>query len=63
MNIFFAWLLAFAPLAAYSPRKLSLLEWIVVPCFWLAGADRRALCDLVSVYHRHPYRIHCSPSG
>lgn len=36
-NLFFAWLLVFAPLTAISPRKLSLLEWILFLCFgWMA---------------------------
>ncbi|MBI5962143.1 MAG: hypothetical protein HY863_01605 [Chloroflexi bacterium] len=36
-NLFFAWLLIFAPLAALSPRKLSLLEWVNFIFFgWLA---------------------------
>ena len=37
MNIFFAWMLGFAPLAAFSPRKLSVLEWVLYLGFgWLA---------------------------
>ncbi|MBI5822869.1 MAG: hypothetical protein HZB18_02495 [Chloroflexi bacterium] len=37
MNIFFAWMLAFAPLAAFSPRKLSAFEWVLYLGFgWLA---------------------------
>lgn len=32
MNIFFAWVLAFAPLASFSTRRLSALEWV-----WLLG--------------------------
>lgn len=37
MNIFFAWMLAFAPLAVFSPRKLSIFEWILYLGFgWLA---------------------------
>ncbi len=37
MNIFFAWMLAFAPLAAFSPRKLSIFEWVLYLGFgWLA---------------------------
>ena len=37
MNLFFGWLLAFAPLAALSPRKLSLFEWVWFLGFgWLA---------------------------
>lgn len=41
MNIFFASLLAFAPLAAFSPRKLSALEWI-----WFLGFGWLALTGL-----------------
>ncbi len=41
MNIFFAWMLAFAPLAAFSPRKLSVLEWI-----WFLGFGWLALTGL-----------------
>lgn len=41
MNIFFAWLLAFAPLAAFSPRKLSKMEWI-----WFLGIGWLALSGL-----------------
>ena len=37
MNIFFAWMLVFVPLAAFSKNKLSLLEWILFLGFgWLA---------------------------
>lgn len=37
MNVFFAWMLAFAPLAALSKNKLSLLEWAWFIGFgWLA---------------------------
>jgi hypothetical protein len=37
MNIFFAWTLIFAPLAGFSSRKLSLMEWIWFLGFgWLA---------------------------
>jgi hypothetical protein len=37
MNIFFAWMLLFAPLASLSPRKLSAFEWILFLAFgWLA---------------------------
>jgi hypothetical protein len=37
MNIFFAWLLLFGPLAAFSQRRLSLLEWVWFLGFgWLA---------------------------
>ena len=36
-NLFFAWLLVFVPLAALSPRKLSLLEWVIFLFFgWMA---------------------------
>ena len=36
-NLFFMWLLIFAPLAAISPRKLTLLEWVNFLFFgWLA---------------------------
>jgi hypothetical protein len=36
-NLFYLWLLIFAPLAAISPRKLTLLEWITFIFFgWLA---------------------------
>ncbi len=41
MNIFFAWLLLFIPLAAFSPRRLSLLEWI-----WFLGFGWLALSGL-----------------
>jgi hypothetical protein len=42
MNIFFAWLLLFVPLAALSPRRLSLLEWIWFLSFgWLALSGLR----------------------
>ncbi len=37
LNIFFAWVLIFAPIAAFSSRKLSLLEWVWFLGFgWLA---------------------------
>ncbi|MDD2920903.1 MAG: hypothetical protein PHQ36_01340 [Anaerolineales bacterium] len=37
MNIFFAWMILFAPLASLSPRKLSAFEWILFLAFgWLA---------------------------
>jgi hypothetical protein len=32
MNIFYAWVLAFIPLASFSSRRLSILEWV-----WLLG--------------------------
>jgi hypothetical protein len=32
MNIFFGWLLLFVPLAVFSPRKLTILQWI-----WFLG--------------------------
>lgn len=42
MNIFFAWMLAFVPLAAFSKNKLSLLEWILFLGFgWLALSGMR----------------------
>lgn len=41
MNIFFAWLLLFIPLAALSPRRLSALEWI-----WFLGFGWLALSGL-----------------
>lgn len=41
MNIFFAWLLLFIPLAAFSPRRLSRLEWV-----WFIGFGWLALSGL-----------------
>jgi hypothetical protein len=41
MNIFFAWMLGFTPLAALSPRKLSALEWV-----WFLGFGWLALTGL-----------------
>lgn len=41
MNIFFAWLLLFIPLVAYSNRRFSLLEWI-----WFIGFGWLALSGL-----------------
>lgn len=41
MNIFFAWLLLFFPLVAFSPRRLSLLEWV-----WFLGFSWLALSGL-----------------
>jgi hypothetical protein len=41
MNIFFAWLLLFIPLVAFSPRHLSVLEWI-----WFLGFGWLALSGL-----------------
>jgi hypothetical protein len=42
MNIFFAWTLLFAPLAAFSPRKLSIFEWVLFLGFgWLAFSGLR----------------------
>ncbi len=42
MNIFFAWILAFAPLAALSRGKLSRLEWVWFLGFgWLAFSGVR----------------------
>ena len=40
-NLFFAWLLVFAPLGAFSPRKLSRLEWV-----WFLGFGWLALSGL-----------------
>lgn len=41
MNIFFLWILLFIPLVAFSPRRLSLLEW-----FWFLGFGWLALSGL-----------------
>jgi hypothetical protein len=41
MNIFFGWLLLFIPLAAFSPRRLSRLEWV-----WFLGFGWLALTGL-----------------
>ena len=41
MNIFFGWLILFIPLVAFSPRKLSRLEWI-----WFIGFGWLALSGL-----------------
>jgi hypothetical protein len=42
MNIFFAWLLLFIPLAALSPRRLSNFEWVAFVAFgWLAFSGVR----------------------
>jgi hypothetical protein len=41
MNIFFAWTILFAPLAAVSPRRLSVLEWV-----WFLGFGWLALTGL-----------------
>jgi hypothetical protein len=41
MNIFYAWLMLFIPLAAFSPRRLSLLEWV-----WFLGFGWLALSGL-----------------
>lgn len=42
MNIFFAWTLIFAPLAAFSSRKLSMMEWVWFLGFgWLAVSGIR----------------------
>ena len=41
MNIFYAWLLLFIPLAAFSPRRLSALEWV-----WFLGFGWLALSGL-----------------
>ncbi len=57
MNLFFGWVLAMAPLAAFSPRKLSLLAWAwFLGLTWLAFSGLRyvvwdlfvlALCSAV----------------
>ena len=50
MNLFYLWLLAFAPLAAFSPRRLSLLEWIWFIAFgWLALSGLRYVIWFVFV--------------
>ena len=41
MNIFFAWLLLFVPLVAFSPRRLTALEWV-----WFLGFGWLALSGL-----------------
>ncbi|HEY6074411.1 MAG TPA: hypothetical protein VIV15_13735 [Anaerolineales bacterium] len=42
MNLFFGWLLMLAPLAAWSPRKLSRLEWSWMLVFgWMALSGTR----------------------
>lgn len=42
MNLFFGWLLIFIPLVAFSPRKLSGLEWAWLLGFgWLALSGQR----------------------
>ena len=42
MNIFFAWLLVFAPLVVLSTRKLSMMEWVWFLGFgWLAVSGIR----------------------
>jgi|SRR5215216_2346997 len=41
MNLFFAWLLLFIPLVAFSPRRLAVLEWI-----WFLGFGWLALTGL-----------------
>jgi hypothetical protein len=42
LNIFFAWMLAIAPIAAVSNRKLSIMEWILFLGFgWLAFSGIR----------------------
>ncbi|GAB4454216.1 MAG: hypothetical protein Kow0070_00150 [Anaerolineales bacterium] len=42
MNVFFAWVLSFAPLAAFSSRKLSVMEWGWFLAFgWLAFSGVR----------------------
>ncbi len=42
MNVFFAWVLSFAPLTAFSSRKISLMEWVWFLGFgWLAFSGIR----------------------
>ncbi len=42
MNVFFAWVLAFAPLAAFSSRRISVMEWVWFLAFgWLAFSGVR----------------------
>ncbi len=42
MNIFFAWLLLFAPLVAFSKRRLSILDWVWFLAFgWMAVSGIR----------------------
>jgi hypothetical protein len=42
MNIFFGWVLLLAPLAAASPRRLSILEWAWLLIFgWMAFSGTR----------------------
>jgi hypothetical protein len=42
MNLFFGWVLAMAPLAAFSPRKISALTWIwFLGLTWLAFSGLR----------------------
>ncbi len=41
MNIFFTWLILFMPLAAFSPRRLSVLDWV-----WFTGFGWLALSGL-----------------
>jgi len=41
MNVFFAWLLLFIPLVAFSPHRLSRLEWV-----WFIGFGWLALSGL-----------------
>lgn len=54
MNIFFAWVLALLPIAALSPRKLSLVQWTWLLGFgWMAFTGTRFviwfLCILLYV--------------
>ena len=42
MNLFFGWLLAFAPLAALAPKKVTVLEWLWFLGFgWMAFSGLR----------------------
>ena len=78
MNIFFGWLLLFSPLAAFSPRRLSLLEWVWFLGFgWLALSGLRyviwfmfimavltgaLLTDLLKLFRREPIPANSNPT-
>jgi len=50
MNIFFGWILVFAPLAAFSSRKPSMLEWVLFLGFgWLALSGIRYVIWLLFI--------------
>ena len=50
MNVFFAWVLSFAPLAAFSSRKISLMEWVWFLGFgWLAFSGIRYVIWLLFI--------------